>query len=210
MRVPLLFFFFFFFLFFAALATLRHLQTTGRFIDTTPLEVGLKKFQTSQILVPLAGAVADSRAASCVHDGDGDDMSAVVEPIQVDRDCVVSIPRMKPLETETATAEYIHKLLDAAYFDVLAIEVRFVASHATSNTIASARVAFGSADSAKNAAAFLRSVSEFPDTHVSTCESHPFHVRVLERVGTAFVCLVQFDFDDDDDDGGVYCSHEYT
>lgn len=170
--------------FFAAVATLRHLQTDGTFIDTTAKEVALQRFQTSQILAPQAGAVADSGAASFVDDGD--DISAGPEPIQVDRACVVSIPRMQRLETETATAEYIHKLLDAAYYDVLAIEVRFVQSHTTSSPIASARVAFGSADSAKNAAAFLRSVSEFQDTHISTCESQPFHVRVLERVGTAF------------------------
>ena len=90
---------------------------------------------------------------------------------------------MTALDTETATAQHVHEILEAASFEVCAVEVHFCPDSNTDAIIASARIAFDTAEIASKAAVFLRTVDEFRSTHVATCASAPFRVRSLERVG---------------------------
>jgi hypothetical protein len=172
----------------SASTVLRLAQSNGPFFDTTPLIVGERQFHTSALLVPMTDAAR--QPSSFVSFNQPADVDAVIlEPssrpivIQANRNCVVSIPRMKPHDTETATAQFVHEILEAQQFDVCAIEVHFCLDHDTQSVIASARIAFDTEEIAKKASLFLRTEDEFRDTHVATCASAPFIVRSLERVG---------------------------
>jgi hypothetical protein len=171
----------------AANRTLRRAQGSEQLFNTTAMTVSLKQFQTSQLLIPMTSAARPpSSFVSFYHPAEAavpDPMLGPSAVIQASRNCVVSIPKMVPGVSETATAEHVHQLLEARGFELCAIEVRFSRHPETSALVGSARIAFDTDAIAQQAASFLRSLPEFSDTHVSTCASHAFHVRVLERVG---------------------------
>ena len=160
---------------------------SDQLFDTTPKTVGTRQFQTTQLIIPMSSAARTPSSFVSFHPPAE---AAVPNPllgpssvIQANRNCVVSIPKMQPRDSETATAEHVHQLLEAQGFVLCAIEVRFSRHPETSVLVGSARIAFDTDDIAQQAASFLRSLPEFSDTHVATCGSHAFHVRVLERVG---------------------------